>query len=80
MYKEKIIEHGQTTVTNWHANVPYLVAPVIDKEVTLGGVRHYKDKAGKVHNAETFDRVWGKRDSKRILPPKKREFQRIHKF
>lgn len=80
MRKERIIEHGQTTVTNWHASVPFVVAPTITKEYLIDGVRHYRDSIGGVHNADTFDRVWGKRDSKRILPKNKPQYQRIHKF
>lgn len=76
MRKEAVREQGHTTAIYFHAQRPYLVAPVIEHEFTEGGVRMYKDKAGHHHVADMFDKAWGKRDPAAILPMKKRQFQR----
>ena len=76
MRKEVLKEGGNHVATNFHAQVPFRGIPKIISVYTSGGVRYYKDAAGKVHVADIFDRVWGKRSSAAILPAGKKQFQR----
>lgn len=80
MRKEIIYDAGRRVTTVFHAAIPVTVCPKIVDEEICDGVRMYVDTIGGRYIAETFDRVWGKRDSKAILPNVKRQFQRIRKM
>lgn len=80
MRKEMLKSGGNHVATMYRPQVPYQVEPKVSEEYSIDGVRHYKDSAGGVYNAETFDRIWGKRNSAAMLPKAKRTFQRIRKF
>lgn len=80
MHKESIMVLGKRVAINFHPDVPSRVCPTILQEETRGGVRFYVDTIGGRHVADIFDQVWGKRDSKAILPKTKAQFQRIRKM
>jgi hypothetical protein len=68
------IGRGKETV--YHPNVKANVQPKVIKTFTRDGVRFYTDDAGKDHVADTYDKVWGKRETSAILPQAKRAYQR----
>ena len=76
MRKEVMKEGGNHIATNFHPQVPFWAIPKITSTYTSGGIRYYRDDAGRSHVADTFDQVWGKRSSTAILPAGKKQFQR----
>jgi hypothetical protein len=78
--RKEILKSGANHVAVvFHADRPAYAAPVIDHEFTKGGTRFYKGAAGKDYVADTYDRVFGKRDSKKIVRGAKHSFQRTFK-
>ena len=79
MYKEKIQTMGRTVVTEFKAQVRTHIAPKIVMSFNRDGILYYKDDQGKEHIADTYDRIFGKRDSSAILPKGKAAYQRTFK-
>lgn len=79
MLEEKVPTGGNNTTTIFRAQKPFHVAPKIVGTFYRGGVRYYKDSDGAVHHADTYDKMFGKRDPGAILPKGKSKFQRTYK-
>jgi hypothetical protein len=79
MRKEFIDHGGPGKETAFRAEKKFVRAPKVVGTFTQGGVLFYKDDIGGVHDAATYDRVFGKRDSSAILPKRKSEYQKIFK-
>lgn len=58
MHKTKHKPGGRTGVTEYHANRPILLQPVIARESTIDGVLFYHGKDGKLFVAELFDNMF----------------------
>jgi hypothetical protein len=78
MHKD-IIYTGSSKVTAYRADRQIHVAPKIVKEITEDGVRFYKDDRGRLHVAETYDRIFGSRNSAAIVVKPKFQYQRTFK-
>jgi hypothetical protein len=79
MHKEMLRSGANHVAVVFHPNRRLHIALTIDKEYTKDGIRFYKDTAGKDHVADTYDQIFGKRDTKKIVPRPKQSFQRTFK-
>lgn len=74
MLKEILPQHGNMTI--FRAEKRAHMAPRIASEFTMSGVRYYKDDLGGVHDADTYDRVFGKKTPPVVMAAKKSKFSR----
>lgn len=79
MRKEMLTSGANHVAIVFHPDKRIYVAPTIDHEYTKDGTRFYKDTVGKDHVADIYDRVYGRRDAKKIAPRPKQAFQTTFK-
>jgi hypothetical protein len=79
--RREYMEHGgRGKILLFHADVKTWIAPRVVKTVKRDGVKHYQDDIGGVHNAEAYDRMFGKPGERQPLREEKKEvFRRFHR-
>ena len=75
MHREDIYVGGRRTTFVYRAAIKVHAAPRIKKEFVQDGVRFYKDALGRIHVADTVDRIFRKPDPGAILPVRNRKYQ-----
>jgi len=80
MREETLYQNGRKVATIYHPAIPVIVCPKIVDSEERDGQLLYIDSVGGRHVAEIFDQKWGKRESGKILPKQKSQFQRIRKM
>ncbi len=80
MHKEMVKQNGRHITTLYHAERVIHVAPGIAEVFMEEGIRYYRDPIGGIHNADLYDKAFGSRNPRAILPKRKQPFQRIRKL